>query len=60
MSGSTRDYYDTLTDSYHLIGVNWDLVMREQGKVLSSLIAKLLRVGGGVRDRGVHGVSNGV
>ena len=49
MNGSIRDFYDNLADSYHLIGVDWDQVMRHQGQVLSSVIVKILRAGGPFR-----------
>lgn len=49
MTESVRNFYDNLADSYHLIGVDWDRVMREQGKTLSSLISKRLGKGSPLR-----------
>jgi glycine/sarcosine N-methyltransferase len=41
-SGSALEFYDGLADSYHLIGANWDEMVRTQGQILDKLIRGIL------------------
>lgn len=36
------EFYDALADSYHLIGANWDDMVRTQGQILGKLIRGIL------------------
>lgn len=40
--GSALEFYDGLADSYHLIGANWDEMVRNQGQILDKLIRGIL------------------
>ncbi|MGE0526896.1 MAG: class I SAM-dependent methyltransferase [Bdellovibrionales bacterium] len=40
MSDSAQTFYDNLAGSYHLIGMEWDQVMREQGQTLDTLLRR--------------------
>lgn len=40
-TGFVRNFYDELAENYHLIGQNWDGMVRNQGRILDSVIKKL-------------------
>jgi glycine/sarcosine N-methyltransferase len=41
-SGSVLEFYDSSADSYHLVGANWDDMVRTQGEVLDKVIRGIL------------------